>query len=99
MKGFAIILYLYFINVVTFFCFAGDKRRAVVQATRIPEAILFLLSSIGGSFGALMGMLLFRHKTLHKSFRIWIPILLTILVVILALLGYLFDVLPDLTFN
>ena len=42
---------------------------------RVPEKTLFLLSILGGSLGALLGMKAFHHKTLHKSFRFGIPII------------------------
>ena len=45
----------------------------------------FLL--FGGSLGGMLGMAAFRHKTLHKSFRIGFPV---ILIAQLALAGYLF---------
>ena len=66
------------INAVTFLIFGLDKwkarrkmRRASVR--RIPEKTLFLLALLGGSVGALLGMRVFHHKTLHKSFRYGIP--------------------------
>ena len=53
----------------------------------MPEKTLFLLSILGGSLGALLGMKAFHHKTLHKTFRFGIPIILALQILIpLALL-------------
>lgn len=75
-------IWLVLINVVTFFVFGLDKwkaKRKVKKESvrRVPEKTLFLLSAIGGSVGALLGMRVWHHKTLHKSFRIGIPAILT----------------------
>ena len=74
-------IWLVLINVVTFFVFGLDKwkakRRVKKESVRrVPEKTLFLLSAIGGSVGALLGMRVWHHKTLHKSFRIGIPAIL-----------------------
>ena len=76
-----LIIWLVLINVVTFFVFGLDKwkaKRKVKKESvrRVPEKTLFLLSAIGGSVGALLGMRVWHHKTLHKSFRIGIPSIL-----------------------
>ena len=39
---------------------------------------LFLLSAIGGSVGALLGMRVFHHKTLHKLFRWGVPAIMAV---------------------
>ena len=52
------------------------KRKRTHESTRrVPEKTLFLLSILGGSVGALLGMRVWHHKTLHKSFRFGIPII------------------------
>ena len=43
---------------------------------------LFLLSAIGGSVGALLGMRVFHHKTLHRSFRIGVPVILMLQIIV-----------------
>ena len=48
----------------------------------MPEKTLFLLAALGGSVGALIGMRVWRHKTLHRSFRIGIPLILAAQIVI-----------------
>ena len=75
-------LYLLAINIATFSAFGADKRRARRESWRIPEKTLFLLSLLGGSAGALLGMRVFHHKTLHRSFRSGIPAILILQILI-----------------
>ena len=64
------------INLITFFVYRADKKRAIRKKWRIPERTLFLLAFIGGSIGAFAGMLLCRHKTKHRTFMIGVPCIL-----------------------
>jgi uncharacterized membrane protein YsdA (DUF1294 family) len=57
------------VNAVAFALYGVDKRRAVVQGRRVPEAALLSLAAAGGSIGAYAGMGFFRHKTLKGGFR------------------------------
>jgi uncharacterized membrane protein YsdA (DUF1294 family) len=66
-----------------------DKRRAQRNLWRIPERTLMAVALLGGSFGMLLGMNLFRHKTKHDKFRIGIPIILSVQI-LLAVLIYTF---------
>ena len=81
-------------SVITFFTFGVDKWKAKrteknPAVRRIPEKNLFLLAILGGSPGALLGMKVWHHKTLHRSFRIGIPaILITEAALILGLVIY-----------
>ena len=70
-------------NLVTFCVFGVDKWKAKRKAKneavrRVPEKTLFVLSILGGSVGALLGMRVFHHKTLHKSFCYGIPAILVL---------------------
>ena len=81
--------YLLVMNLVTFFVFGFDKWKAKYKekhetARRVPERTLFLLAAIGGSVGALLGMRVWHHKTLHRSFRFGIPAILILQIVIPA---------------
>ena len=81
--------YLLVMNLVTFFVFGFDKWKAKYKekhetARRVPERTLFLLAAIGGGVGALLGMQVWHHKTLHKSFRFGIPAILILQIVIPA---------------
>ena len=68
--------YLIAINVLTLILFGVDKLKAKKHWWRIPEATLLLIAGMGGSAGALGGMYLFHHKTMHKKFYIGVPVLL-----------------------
>ncbi len=68
--------YLIIINLLAIILFAVDKFKAKHGLWRIPEKVLFLISFIGGSIGALIGMYLFHHKTKHLSFVILNPLFL-----------------------
>ncbi|MBQ8100696.1 MAG: DUF1294 domain-containing protein [Paludibacteraceae bacterium] len=69
-------VYLAVINLTAFSAFGIDKWKALHARWRIPESVLLGLAAIGGSIGALIGMELFRHKTLHLRFRLLVPIIL-----------------------
>ena len=71
-----ILYYLSGINILSFLVFGLDKRKARKDRWRVPEATLLLLAVIGGSAGALLGMVVFRHKTRHNKFRIGLPLIL-----------------------
>ena len=80
-------LWLLLINLVTFFVFGLDKLKAKRKVThestrRIPEKTLFLLAILGGSVGAILGMKVWHHKTLHKTFRFGIPAILILQILI-----------------
>lgn len=71
-----LLIYLILINLITFVVYADDKRRAKKHMWRTSEGTLVMLAVIGGSLGALLAMLLFRHKTRHTRFTIGIPTIL-----------------------
>ncbi|MBR6399201.1 MAG: DUF1294 domain-containing protein, partial [Lachnospiraceae bacterium] len=43
---------------------------------RVPERVLLALAVFGGSPGALMGMLVFHHKTRKSKFMVLVPLFL-----------------------
>lgn len=70
------------INLVTFLTYGLDKRLAREHRRRIPERTLLCLAFFGGSFGALTGMNIFRHKTKHRRFMVCVPLFLALHVII-----------------
>jgi len=59
---------LLIINFITFIIFGWDKRLSIKHKRRIPESTLLGATFIGGTIGAILGMLIFRHKVSKKSF-------------------------------
>ena len=70
------IWYLSVINILAFILYGIDKKRARDHAWRISERMLIGIALIGGSVGAIAGMLLFHHKTRHWYFRYGLPLIL-----------------------
>ena len=66
----ALLYYLIVINIVTFLVYGIDKWKAKQGSWRISEATLLILAVIGGSIGALLGMKIWHHKTMHKKLKI-----------------------------
>lgn len=56
------------INLFSGIMFGLDKRKAVLHRRRIPETTLLGISFLGGSIGAILAMLIFRHKISKTSF-------------------------------
>ena len=97
------VAYVLLINLATFLLFGIDKKRAKQNeallrrktrpqgkpARRVPEKTLFAAAILGGSVGAMIGMAVFRHKTLHPAFRWGMPAILAVqlLVVWIAVRG------------
>ena len=74
----AALAYLAAINLVTFFVYGVDKRKARKGQWRVPEKTLFLLPLLGGSLGGILGMKAFHHKTKHWYFRWGLPAILVL---------------------
>ncbi len=60
MREFLLAVFIIF-DVITFFLYLIDKVKAMRHSWRIPERTL-LLFSLPGGVGAMLGMLLARHK-------------------------------------
>lgn len=81
--GEKLIIYSVVVNLVAFALYGIDKKRARRGAWRISERTLLGIAVIGGSIGAILGMLLFHHKTRHWYFRYGLPVILLVQCVIL----------------
>ena len=55
------------VNLLSFLVFGLDKLLARRRHRRVPEASLLTLGVLGGSVGAMLAMLIFRHKTDARS--------------------------------
>ncbi|MCI6161489.1 MAG: DUF1294 domain-containing protein [Prevotellaceae bacterium] len=73
-----VLIYLLVINVIAFFLYGIDKRKAIHFKWRIPEIELLGVAVIGGSIGAWFGMKVWHHKTMHKKFKYGIPLILIV---------------------
>ena len=72
----ALLYYLIVINIVTFLVYGIDKWKAKQGSWRISEVSLLILAVIGGCIGALLGMKIWNHKTMHKKFKYGLPMIL-----------------------
>lgn len=77
----------FLMNLISFFLYGIDKYKAVHKRWRIPEQILLLSAFLGGAAGALVGMLLFRHKTRKWKFRILVPAACLLWALLIVFLG------------
>lgn len=82
-----LIYYLLFINIFTFCVYGIDKWKAKKHAWRVPEKTLLFLALIGGSAGAIVGMMLFRHKTRKPKFMITVPVIFVVETILLVVVN------------
>ena len=83
--------YLIVVNLTAFSLMWADKRRAKrAGARRIRERTLFLSALLGGSIGAIAGMWLFHHKTMHWYFVWGMPLILLAQIALAAFAIYTF---------
>lgn len=76
-----LLIWLIFINIITYIIYAIDKYKSMHHKWRIRESTLILLAVIGGSVGALLAMYTVRHKTKHNKFRIGVPVILAVQII------------------
>nr|WP_312579971.1 DUF1294 domain-containing protein [Sedimentibacter sp.] len=65
-----ILIYIIFINILSFILFYLDKRKAIKDKWRIKERTLHISSFMGGAAGSVLAMYLFHHKTKKIKFCI-----------------------------
>ena len=73
------------INVLTFIVYGWDKWKAKHGKWRISEATLLMLAVAGGTIGALLGMQVWHHKTMHLKFKYGLPLILLAQIALIAL--------------
>lgn len=74
------------LNFVAFAVYGWDKRKAIRHEYRISEKMLLLFGLVG-PVGALLGMMMFHHKTQKLKFKINIPLFLAIHISLVAFTG------------
>ena len=89
---YGIIAYILLMNIWAIVLFGADKLSAKKQGERVSEKKLFRVCFWGGAIGGMIGMYLFRHKTLKKKFSVGVPVLFLIQLLldsfILGFLGF-----------
>lgn len=83
-----LLVYCVIINIVAFATYGIDKYKAIHKKWRIPELSLILLAWFGGSIGAILGMLLFHHKTRKIKFKVWVPLALIVHLICLLIIVF-----------
>lgn len=84
-----VLIYFLVINIVTMCVYGVDKKKAIKNKWRIPEATLILLAEVGGSIGAIIGMKVFHHKTKKAKFFIGVPAILVLQIVLVVAVFFL----------
>ena len=69
--------------VVAFILFGVDKLLARMRMCRVPESFLLAVSFLAGATGALLAMMLFRHKTRKGLFVFAVPLLSLLQIILL----------------
>ena len=80
---------LVIINFISVIVCTADKSRAKRGKRRVRESTLWALTLLGGGAGMYLTMRLIRHKTLHKSFMIGIPLIVILQIIVLFCILYL----------
>lgn len=70
-------------NIAVFIMYGADKYKAIKGQWRISEKTLIISAFLFGGTGAMLGMLVFRHKTKHLKFRILLPLAIIVNVFLL----------------
>lgn len=83
-------VYLAAVNISAFIAYGADKSKARRNKWRISESALITLAVIGGSLGALAGMIVFRHKIRKWKFRAGIPVILILQIILFWLIARCF---------
>ena len=78
-----LLVYVLFINIVSFVIYGMDKWKAQRGKRRVSEKTLLILAGIGGSIGAYGGMMFFRHKTKKVKFYVGVPAIIIIQIVMI----------------
>ncbi len=83
----ALLYYLIAINILTFAVYGIDKWKAKQDGWRISEATLLMLAVIGGTIGALLGMQVWHHKTMHLKFKYGLLLILLAQIALMYLIS------------
>lgn len=87
MNSFSIILIIW--NIITALLYGIDKHNARKKEWRISEKCLILVAFLFGNLGAMLGMIIFNHKTSKIKFRILVPLAFVIDILLIVYLDYI----------
>ena len=73
-----VVIFIIAMNLIALLLYGIDKLKAKRHAYRIPEAVLVGVAYLFGAYGALFGMVAFRHKTKHAKFMVGIPVIMVL---------------------
>lgn len=82
-------VWLVIINFISVIVCIADKSRAKRGKWRVRESTLWVLTFLGGGAGMHLTMRLIRHKTLHRSFMIGIPLIVILQIIAVFCILYL----------
>ena len=71
-----VIGWLLLVNLLTYFVYWLDKRRAKKGGRRVSERELLVWALVGGSPAAFYAMRKLRHKTKKTSFKLWFALVI-----------------------
>lgn len=73
-------------TIIGFAAMGIDKAKAKSGTWRVKESTLFTIAALFGGVGTTIGMLVFRHKTKHWYFVVFMPLLAVINVLAIGFL-------------
>ena len=76
MKNYLLILLIW--NIVVMLIYGIDKLCAKIGRWRISEASLLISASLFGGLGAMLGMIIFNHKTRKRKFCFLVPVIFVV---------------------
>ncbi|PWU68197.1 MULTISPECIES: DUF1294 domain-containing protein [Gracilibacillus] len=83
-----LVAYYIVMNLIGFWTMQIDKNRAKKNKWRVPERRIWFIAFIGGGIGATVGMNVFRHKTKHLAFKLFLPLLGILQVLLIVYLSF-----------
>ena len=84
MKAIILLIILAVTNTGCLLLMRYDKQCAWEGKRRIPEKTLFLSAGMFGALGGVIAMQHYHHKTRHRSFRVYFPVMLGVQLLILG---------------
>lgn len=77
------ILFMGIWNIVVFLLYGIDKWKAKHNRWRISETCLLGTAFCFGGIGAVMGMIVFHHKTRKWKFKIFVPVFVVLQIAVI----------------